>query len=161
MKKGDEKAVNLPSREHLAPRFVGIHYERPVFDRMAHIGASYHAQKFVRDSFPEINLVYKEYFWVLCLNRANRVISISLISMGTDTGTYVSSKEILQLAFLTHASAVIVVHNHPSGNLEPSKPDMWLTKNIAKALKYIDVELLDHIILTQESYYSMADEGLI
>lgn len=153
--------MNLPSLEHFAPYLVRIHYERRILNEMTLVSHSHQAQQFIRDSFPELNLVYKEYFWVLCLNRANRVVSVSLIGMGTDSGACVSPKEIVQLAFLTHASAVIVVHNHPSGNLEPSKPDMHVTKNISKALACIDVVLLEHIILTQESYYSMADEGLI
>ncbi len=156
-----ETELHLPSLEHFVPRMVHICYTRPVFNSMVFLNKSKLVAQFIRDSFPEANLMYREYFWVICLNTASRVLGVSLIGKGHDRAVCASVKEILQLAFLTHAGAVIVAHNHPSGNLEPSPTDRAHTKNLKQALKYIGVELQDHIILSQESYFSMADEEMI
>ena len=70
-------------------------------------------------------------------------------------------KIILQTALKVHASGIILSHNHPSGNLRPSEPDKQITSKIKEACKVLDLHLLDHIILTEESYYSFTDEGLL
>ncbi|MHA2216865.1 MAG: JAB domain-containing protein [Candidatus Hodarchaeales archaeon] len=105
-----------------------------------------------------------EKFQVLCLNRANRLIKIVDHSNGGTAGTVVDVKRILFSAIQNKASAIILAHNHPSGNKQPSRADKEITKKIAAACKYMDISVLDHIIVAAEpinSYFSFADEGLL
>ena len=102
-----------------------------------------------------------EEFWVLLINQGNKVISSVRISTGGIAGTFVDVRSILREALLQRATQIAVVHNHPSGNLRPSEPDKKITTKINEACKVLDLHLLDHIILTEESYYSFADEGLL
>ncbi|PHQ85478.1 MAG: DNA repair protein [Thalassobium sp.] len=114
------------------------------------------------DVFREIwssQIEVREEFIVLLVDRANRVLGYQLLSKGGITGTVADIKLIYSVVLESLASGIIIAHNHPSGNLQPSNADLQLTKKIQEAGKYIDVALLDHIILTKESYYSFADEG--
>jgi DNA repair protein RadC len=105
---------------------------------------------------------HKEMFFALFLNRNNIVIGYSLISIGQLHATVVNVREIFQLAILSNAAAIILSHNHPSGNLVASKADLKLTKDIAHAGKLLEILLLDHVIITSsEGYLSLAQEGLI
>ena len=104
---------------------------------------------------------HHEESYVMFLNRANKALGVSLISKGGMSETVMDVKIILQTALKVHASGIILSHNHPSGNLHPSEPDKKITTKINEACKVLDLHLLDHIILTEESYYSFADEGLI
>ena len=96
---------------------------------------------------------------VLYLNKANRVLGISNVAKGGIENVTVDIKIILQTALKASASAIIVSHNHPSGNLTPSQIDLDLTKRIKTGCDVIDVKLIDHVIITDEAYYSFADEG--
>ena len=107
------------------------------------------------------NIDIYECFYCMYLSKANKVLSVMLISEGGISGTVVDLKKILAPAILQHASGIIISHNHPSGNLNPSQPDIDMTKKIKEAAKLIDVQLFDHIILTSEEYLSFSDEGLI
>jgi len=114
------------------------------------------------DVFREIwskQIEVREEFIVLLVDRANRVLGYQLLSKGGMTGTVADVKLIYSVALESLASGIIIAHNHPSGNLQPSSADLQLTKKIQEAGKYIDITLLDHIILTKESHYSFADEG--
>ena len=102
-----------------------------------------------------------EEFKVLFLNRANRVLQILPISQGGITGTVADPRLILACAIKVAACSMILVHNHPSGNLKPSRADEELTTKIKEAAKYFDIKVLDHLIITSEGYYSFADEGLL
>jgi DNA repair protein RadC len=102
-----------------------------------------------------------EEFWVLLLNRAQRLIKKKRISEGGVSGTVADPKIIFKLALEELASGVIVVHNHPSGNLSPSQSDIDLTKKIKEAGKVMEIQLLDHLIIAGKKYYSFADEGMI
>lgn len=102
-----------------------------------------------------------EMFLVVFLNKANRVKHVEVISKGGITGTIADPKVILKKALEKEASSVILCHNHPSGNLQPSRADETLTKKIAEALNYLDMRLLDHIIVSNDGYYSFADSGNI
>jgi DNA repair protein RadC len=102
-----------------------------------------------------------EEFWVLLLNRANRLMKKKRISEGGVSGTVADPKIIFKLAVDELASAIIVVHNHPSGNIKPSESDISLTKKIKEAGKLLDISLLDHLIIARDKYFSFADEGLI
>lgn len=138
---------------------VQIHYKRPLYDITKKITTSQSAETLFRD-FADVNrLDHKEFFWVMLLTNANQVIAMSELSVGCTHGTLVNIIEIVQIAFLTHATAIIVAHNHPSGELTKSASDEAITKRIKGALGLLDIKLLDHIILTTESYTSFSDEG--
>ncbi len=138
---------------------VHIHYKRPVYDKDKKITSSQSAEIILRDFADTDRLDYKEFFFVMLLTNANHVIAISEISIGCTNGTLVNTKEVIQLALLTNASGVIIAHNHPSGKLKKSTSDDTITQRIKGALSLLDMKLLDHIILTSESYASFSDEG--
>jgi DNA repair protein RadC len=102
-----------------------------------------------------------EVFAVLFLNRANKVNHFEIISEGGITGTIADPRIILKKALESDAVNIILSHNHPSGSLKPSKADELLTKKIKDAARLLDIEVVDHIIVSEEGYYSFADEGLI
>ena len=102
-----------------------------------------------------------EQFKVLFLNRANRVLGIFEVSSGGMAGTVADPKLIFSAALKTCATSIILAHNHPSGNLKPSQADLNLTKKIQAGGVLLDISLLDHLILTSETYLSFADEGLL
>lgn len=102
-----------------------------------------------------------EVFAVIFLNRANRIKHFEIISSGGMTGTVADPRIILKKALEEEAVSIILSHNHPSGNLRPSKADQDLTEKIKHAAKYFDIQVLDHIIVSNEGYYSFADEGVI
>ena len=102
-----------------------------------------------------------EEFWVILLNRANRIIRKKRVSEGGVSGTVADPKIIYKLALEELASGIIVVHNHPSGNLSASQSDKDLTKKLKDAGKFMEVQLLDHLIIAGQKYFSFADEGLL
>lgn len=102
-----------------------------------------------------------EEFWLLLLNRANRVIKKHKISLGGVHGTVADPKIIFKTALEELASGIIVAHNHPSGNLTPSQQDVDLTRKLKEAGKLLEIQLLDHLIVAGKQYYSFADEGLL
>lgn len=116
-----------------------------------------------RDAFnaiaPILVDLQHEEFWILNLNRANRVMGRSRISTGGMAGTVVDAKIIFRKALHAEASAIILSHNHPSGNLFPSQADLDLTKKLVKAGRAVDIPVLDHLIVSECGYYSFADEG--
>jgi len=106
------------------------------------------------------DLLYEQ-FAVVLLNRANEVIQTVVVSDGGVTGTVADPKRIFKIALETNAAAIILGHNHPSGNLRPSESDIKLTKKIRDAGALLDINVLDHVIVGIEKYFSFADEGLI
>ena len=100
-----------------------------------------------------------EEFWILCLNRANRVLQREQISTGGTAGTVVDAKVIFRRALHQRASSIILAHNHPSGNLHPSQADLDLSHKLVAAGKHLDIPVLDHLIIAEGGYYSFADEG--
>lgn len=118
-----------------------------------------------REAFDQIagdlmDLPHEE-FWVLLLNRANRLIRKSRVSEGGVSGTVADPKVIFKLAINHLASGIIVAHNHPSGNRTASQSDIDLTKKLKEAGKFLEVQLLDHLIICGPRYFSFADEGLM
>lgn len=103
---------------------------------------------------------YLEEVYILLLNRANKVLGFTKVSSGGTSATVVDTKIIFQSALKANASSIIMGHNHPSGNLQPSEQDIKLTKGLKDAGKTMEIPLLDHLIITQEGYYSFADEGI-
>jgi len=110
---------------------------------------------------PLLSDLEHEEFWLLMLNRANRVIGRFKVSQGGLSGTVIDTRIILKKALDNLASSIIVCHNHPSGNLQPSDADVKITEKLKKAAEILEIKLLDHIIIANKSYFSFADEGLI
>lgn len=111
--------------------------------------------------YPIVGDLDHEEFWALYLDRANKIIKRSNISKGGISGTVTDVRIVFKEAILCGASALIVVHNHPSGNLNPSESDTKITQKIREAGLLVDVTLLDHVIIGNKEYYSFADNGLI
>jgi DNA repair protein RadC len=109
--------------------------------------------------FFEEHMEYRELCYAVYLNTANRVLGVVKVSEGGCSGTVVDSKILFQGALLCAANAIILAHNHPSGSLRPSDNDISLTKKILAAGQVLSIPLLDHIILTDEGYYSFVDEN--
>lgn len=119
------------------------------------------AYKLLLPLFDEDTIEYSEFFKVLLLDNANHVLGYTLVSQGGLTETCVDIRIILQAALLSNATNLILAHNHPSGNLTPSKEDLSLTNMIKEAAKLMRINVMDHLILTSESYFSFADDGLM
>ena len=102
-----------------------------------------------------------EVFAVVFLNRANKIISFQIISTGGLTGTVADPRVILKKAIEAEACSIVLSHNHPSGSLKPSRADEELTQKIRMAATYLDIKVIDHIIVSDEGYFSFADEGLL
>jgi len=111
--------------------------------------------------FYEDDIEIYESFFILLLNRQNKTVGYAKISIGGIAGTVVDTKIVLKYIVDTLASGVILCHNHPSGNLNPSEQDKNITFKIKQAAKLVDSEVLDHIILTSEGYFSFVDEGIL
>jgi len=146
---GEAKAVTLCSAFELARR-----KKSEVIERIKITSAT--------DIFNEISPfladLNHEEFWVFYLNRANIVLRREKISSGGISGTVVDNKIILKKALLNLASSIILVHNHPSGNLNPSIQDKKITRKMKLACELLEINLLDHLIIAGNSYYSFADE---
>jgi DNA repair protein RadC len=102
-----------------------------------------------------------EVFAVVFLNRANKIISFQIVSSGGLTGTVADPRVILKKAIEAEATSIVLSHNHPSGSLKPSRADEELTQKIRQAAVFLDIRVVDHIIVSDEGYYSFADEGLL
>lgn len=118
--------------------------------------------KDVADIFQPIlgDLLHEE-FWVIFLNRSNKVIGRMKLSQGGVSGTVTDVRMVMKKAIECLASGIIVCHNHPSGNLNPSESDSKITLRIKEAGNLMDIQLLDHLIITDQDYYSFADNGMI
>ena len=119
--------------------------------------------KTARDAYeyilPELIDLNHEEFWIIILNRANNIISKLCISRGGVSGTVVDAKQVFKAAIDKLASSIVLIHNHPSGNLKPSPQDIELTKKLKKAGEVLDVTVIDHLIVTNGGFYSFAEEG--
>lgn len=122
------------------------------------IYSSEDAYEVLLSTYREGTICYKEYFKVLFLNQAKQVLGYTLISEGGITETCADVRVILQAALLTNSVAIILAHNHPSGNLKPSRQDMEITKQVKDAAQLMRITVIDHLILTDAGYYSFADE---
>lgn len=110
---------------------------------------------------PILGELTNEEFWVLYLNNANKILSKSQISKGGITTTIVDVRLVFKIAFEQGATSIIVVHNHPSGSAKPSENDKEITQKIKKAGQSLDIKLIDHLIITERSYFSFADESIL
>lgn len=150
---GDAKAISIVASLELGRRRklqeseerVKITQSRDVFDIFQ----------------PVLGDIPHEEFWILLLNRSNKIIKKYKISQGGIAGTVIDVRLILKSAIDSLASSIILCHNHPSGNRQPSDMDKQITTKIKEAGALMDVPVLDHIIVTESAYYSFADEGVM
>tara|TARA_R110002072_G_scaffold302796_1_gene488818 strand:- start:7970 stop:8425 length:456 start_codon:yes stop_codon:yes gene_type:complete len=138
---------------------VQIHYKRPLFETPKKIFSSESVDVLLREFIDLERIDHKEFFWLILLDNNNYVIGMSEIGVGTTTGVCVNFKEIFQLAMLTNATNIIVAHNHPSGKLTVSTSDIQITQKLKESTKLLDITLLDHLIITSESFLSLSDDG--
>lgn len=122
------------------------------------IGSSHDAYELMYESMVDLP---NEEFWVIFLNRANQVIKKDRVSIGGVSGTVADVRMIFKMAVENLSCGIILAHNHPSGNREPSSADKQLTNKLKEAGKLLDVPVLDHLIFTDNGYFSFADEGLL
>jgi len=150
---GEAKAVTIVSAMELSRRRqISEKAEKP---RVVTSRSVYELMK------PELSDKLTEEFWMILLTRANYVIKKQLISSGGTAQLSVDPKVIFKIALDHHAASMILVHNHPSNKPKPSELDIQLTERLAKAGKILDIPILDHIIFTEDSYFSFADEHLV
>jgi len=150
---GEAKAVTIAAALELGRRRqAAAAFEKPTIKSSKDIAT--YLQAIIKDYSYEV-------FAVLFLNQSNKINHFEIISKGGITGTVADPRIILKRALEEDATSIILCHNHPSGNLKPSKSDELVTKNIKEAAKYFDIKVLDHIIVSEEGYFSFADEGLM
>ena len=140
---------------------VSIHYKRPKFTSMPTIKTAQNARDIFIQFVSEERVDFKEFFCVLLLNTANKLLGIGQVAVGTDKAALVSVKEILMLAIKSNSNQIILMHNHPSGSLVFSQNDITLTKRIQKLTRLMNTAVLDHIIVTSEGFSSMCEEDII
>lgn len=149
---GEAKAVTIISALELGRRRKDMESEQK-----PKIKSSADAYNFLRPHLLDLD---HEQFWVLYLNRANKVLKVEMISAGGVSGTVVDAKLIFKKALEVLASNIVLAHNHPSGNLKPSSKDISLTKKLKAAGQTLDIPVLDHIIFTDDGYFSFSDESM-
>lgn len=125
------------------------------------IASSKDAYQILIENWDHSKIEFVEQFKVMLLNRANKVLGIFEVSSGSVTGTVADPKLIFAAAIKANACGIILAHNHPSGNLLPSQADIELTRRMREGGKLLEVQVLDHLIVTSEGYYSFADEGVL
>lgn len=150
---GEAKAIGIVAALELGRR---RHAELPL--GKAVIRHSRDTAEFLRTRLKDNSV---EKFAVLFLNRANKVNHFQIVSEGGITGTVADPRHILKTALHHQAVSLILCHNHPSGSLRPSRADEELTKKITEAARLLDMTVLDHLIVSEEGYFSFADEGLL
>ncbi len=150
---GEAKAISIAAALELGRRRKLSDSEKKV-----KIQSSKDAFEQVQGFLSDLN---HEEFWVMLLDRANQVIGIKNISKGGVSGTVADARLIFKPAIESLASAIILCHNHPSGNMTASRADIQLTKKMVEAGKNLDISVLDHLIIGNNVYYSLADEGMM
>lgn len=125
------------------------------------ISTSQEAYEVLISHWSPSKIEFVEEFKIILLNRRNRVLGVAKISTGGVSATLADPKVIFAIALKSVASGVILCHNHPSGELKPGKADIDLTKRLTQCGNFLEIEILDHLILSKEGFYSFADEGLI
>lgn len=150
---GEAKAIAIVSALELGRR-----RKESQFIQKPKITCSKDAYEIIK---PELMDLSYEVFWILLLNRANQVIKKCQISTGGISGTVADPKIIFKTALENLCSSIILVHNHPSGNLKPSSADISLTKKMKESGNLLEIPVLDHLIFSDNGYYSFADEGIL
>lgn len=150
---GEAKAITIAAALELGRRRQGmLSLEKSV------VGNSYETAVYLKNVLKDYR---REVFAVIFLNKANKVNHFEIISSGGITGTVADPRVILKKALEENAVSIILCHNHPSGSLRPSRADEELTAKIKEAARYFDIKVIDHIIVSEDGYYSFADEGIL
>ena len=150
---GDAKSIVIAAALELGRRRqASASIEKPVVRSSRDIAE--YLQALIKDYSYEV-------FAVVFLNRANKINHFEIVSRGGITGTVADPRVILKRALEEDATSIVLCHNHPSGNLKPSLADEELTKKIKEAAAFMDIKVIDHIIVSEDGYYSFADEGLL
>lgn len=150
---GEAKAISIIAALEIGRRRNDTESKAP-----ENIKGSKDAYQIMRRHLIDLN---HEEFWIVLLAQSGKVIAKELISKGGLTGTVADPKIIFNVALQHNAVSIVMAHNHPSGNLKPSQLDIDLTKKNANAGRMLDINVLDHIIVTNDGFYSFADEGVI
>lgn len=138
---------------------ISLKFNKSDFKRVK-VTTSEDATSVIRQFYHDDINIYESFF-ILLMNRSNNTIGYAKISQGGTAGTVVDCKIVAKIAVDGLASSVILAHNHPSGNKLPSQQDIEITKKLKTGLKMLDIDVLDHIILTDSEFYSLADNGVI
>lgn len=149
---GEAKAVILSAAMELGRRRQAVESLKKNVKTSADLAWFFHAQ--LKDKLHEV-------FAVAFMNRANKINHLEIISSGGITGTVADPRIILKKALEHNAVNIVLCHNHPSGSLQPSRADELLTKKIKEAAALLDIAVLDHLIVSEDGYYSFADEGIL
>ncbi len=150
---GEAKAVTIVAALELGKR----RKEAEVFNKSKITGSKDAADYFQ----PLLGDLNHEEFWIMLLNRGNKILDTFMVSQGGVSGTVIDVRIILKKAIDNLASSLILCHNHPSGTMEASDADLKITKKISDAAKIMDMSVIDHIIIGQNRYLSFADEGML
>jgi DNA repair protein RadC len=150
---GEAKAISI-----IAALEIGRRRDDTEVKAVESILSSKDAYNLMRRHLVDLN---HEEFWIILLGRSSKVLSKELISKGGLSGTVADPKIIFHIALQHQASGIILIHNHPSGNLKPSQLDISLTKRLSEAGRLLDIQVFDHLIIGDAGYYSFGDESLL
>lgn len=137
---------------------IELHYKNRSSSKIK-VTSSQSAYQMFKENWNPNTIDLQEEFKVLLLDRGNKILGLFNLSKGGIAGTVVDVKLLMVVALKSKASAIILAHNHPSGNMKPSAQDKNITKKIMSACKFLDIDLLDHLILSNNNYYSFKDEN--
>ncbi|MDB5130435.1 MAG: hypothetical protein JWR02_184 [Mucilaginibacter sp.] len=149
---GEAKAISIIAALEIGRRRNDFETKTPDV-----IGSSKDAYNIMRRHLVDLN---HEEFWIILVGRSQKVLAKELVSKGGLSATVVDPKIIFSIALQHKATGIIMIHNHPSGNLKPSHNDVHLTKKLAEAGTMLEIKILDHLIISDSGFYSFADEGL-
>jgi DNA repair protein RadC len=149
---GEAKAISIIAALEIGRRRNDFETKTPDV-----IGSSKDAYNIMRRHLVDLN---HEEFWIILVGRSQKVLAKELVSKGGLSATVVDPKIIFSIALQHQATGIIMIHNHPSGNLKPSHNDVHLTKKLAEAGTMLEIKILDHLIISDSGFYSFADEGL-
>jgi DNA repair protein RadC len=149
---GEAKAISIIAALEIGRRRNDFETKTPDV-----IGSSRDAYNIMRRHLVDLN---HEEFWIILVGRSQKVLAKELVSKGGLSATVVDPKIIFSIALQHQATGIIMIHNHPSGNLKPSHNDIHLTKKLAEAGTLLEIKILDHLIISDSGFYSFADEGL-
>ena len=138
---------------------VKLSYQKRKEVTFSKIRHSKDMEEFIRTVFPVELINHREFSYAIFLDRGNNILGYFMISSGGIAGTVIDVRVVFQAALLSNASSLAIFHNHPSGNLTPSKADKMITEKLVETGKILDIPLLDHLIITEDNYYSFADNG--
>ena len=159
----EEKQANYSKKTektHYYKEFILTSKRGDLEAKVVKITNSSIVNNYAHEIFNDIDI--RESFIAAFVDRQNQIIGYYVVSIGGVAGTVVDTKLIFSAALQCLASGIVLIHNHPSGNIKPSEADKKITNNIHKICNYLDITLLDHVIITPEkNYYSFADEGIL